>query len=253
MRNIFYPFLLIFFASCGAVNYYQIYKTMPQAGIVFQDKIVFEDNNCIVTYNLWSNGGDMGFIIFNKTQGDLKLHLDNSFFILNGVAHPYFQNRTFTKSTSHGIAVSSGSVSNSVKGRRSESIGLSSSSSVAYNEQPEIIIPGGTQIVISEFLVTSGRYVDCDLPKFPKSGAKAFLKYDESDSPFVFSNLLTYSTVKDTVRFENKFFVNEIGNYASTELFHRVDTTSCGVRRQVPKLEFRNTPSNEFYISYSKK
>jgi hypothetical protein len=84
--------------ACGGVDtYYQVYKTSN--GLQQKESVLtYEDENCIVTYNLWSDGGNVGFNFENKTDKDIYLDLDKCFFILNGEAYNYFRNRTLAKS-----------------------------------------------------------------------------------------------------------------------------------------------------------
>ena len=252
MKNIITPLIALLLTSCAVTNYYQVYKATPENGAIVNDRIVFEDSNCIVDYNLWSSGGDVGFRIYNKTQQDLNVYLDRSFFVLNGVAFRYFLNRTFSKSSSYGAAVTTLRNPYFWNQPSSQTLGANSSSGATYEEQPVMIVPPKTLIYISEYAVTNSRFTDCDLPKYPAFGAAAVLKYDMNNSPFVFSNLITYSTTSDTVRMENKFYVNEIGNFPSSVLFTKVDTTTCGKKLDIPKYVFKNTSPNVFYINYTR-
>ena len=65
-----------FLASCNSVsNYYQIYKVNPSENIIKKDNLlVFEDENCIVSYDLWQNGGNIGFNVYNKSNKNLYLN-----------------------------------------------------------------------------------------------------------------------------------------------------------------------------------
>ena len=86
MKKLIIPFFTILFASCAVTkNYYQVYKTSLDNGTLTNDKIVFEDKSCSVAYNLWANGGDIGFNIYNKTESDLTVDLTKTFFVLNGI------------------------------------------------------------------------------------------------------------------------------------------------------------------------
>lgn len=252
MKNIIIPLFTLLLTSCAVTNYYQVFKANPEKGTIINDRVLFEDNNCAVYYNLWSNGGDVGFSIFNKTEKDLQVLLNNSFFVLNGVAYKYFQNRTFSKSSSVGLAETSTRYPYFWNQPRVQTLGANSSSSITYGEQSVMTIPPKTFIHISEFAVTNSRHTDCDLPKYPSKGDAIVLKYELANSPYVFSNLITYSTAIDTIRMENKFFVSEIGNFTSTEMTTRVDTSICGKRLAIPKYVFKKTSANEFYIQYSK-
>ena len=92
--------------SC-ATNFYQVYQVTPTANIEANENyLIFEDENCKVSYDLWSNGGNIGFRCFNKTDEDIYLDLEKSYFILNGTAYNYYKNRVFTKSISSGSSES---------------------------------------------------------------------------------------------------------------------------------------------------
>lgn len=82
-------------ASCTK-NYYQVFKVSAENGKISNTKIVFEDKNCSVSYNLWSQKGSSGFSVFNKTENDLIVDLSKTFFVLNGYAYQYSENPEFT-------------------------------------------------------------------------------------------------------------------------------------------------------------
>ena len=62
----------ILFSSCTVKSYYQVYKATPTNNLVTQDKLlVYEDENCKVSYDLWVDGGDIGFEFYNKTDQNI--------------------------------------------------------------------------------------------------------------------------------------------------------------------------------------
>ena len=62
------------FTSC--VSYVQVYKTAPSDKLVLKNNLlVFEDENCKVSYNLWDAGGNVGFQFFNKTDKKVLIGL----------------------------------------------------------------------------------------------------------------------------------------------------------------------------------
>ena len=252
MKKIILPILTLLFTSCAVTNYYQVYKTNVDNGIVDKNKIVFEDNNCSVYYNLWTEGGNVGFSIYNKTESDLTVYLTKTFFVLNGVAYEYFQNRTFSKSSNSGTTVTSYNYPYYWNYNVAKVAGTSSTSfSTSYIEKPELTIPPKTLINISEYNVTNARYTSCDLVKYPSRKNIKTLKYGKDNSPFVFYNLITYSTKSDTLRLENKFYVSEITNYPSTEIFTDIDTSACGKKLEFPIQVFKNVTPGKFYVKYT--
>jgi hypothetical protein len=252
MKKIVFCSFLLFLSSCSVQVYYQIFKTDSENSLITKDKILFEDNHCAISYNLWSKGGDPGFSIYNKTTNDLTIHLNKSFFILNGVAFEYFKNRTFSKSTNNGTTVISYSYPFYWPYNVTKVAGTNSASfSTSYIEKPELTIPPKTLITITEYTITDKRFNSCDLPKFPTKKRIKTLKFDKTNSPFVFYNRITYSTKNDTLIFENKFHVNEITNYPSSVIFSSIDTSSCGKKLDIPKRVFKNESPDKFYIKYS--
>ncbi len=249
-------YLLILFTliltSCSESNYYQIFKTNSENGIEINKQIVFEDSNCLVYYNLWQEGGDIGFSIFNKTEKELIIHLNKSFFVLNDVAYAYFQNRSYTKSSSTGTSLSTYNYPYYWNYNISKVTGsVSSGFATTYIEKPELIIPPKTFINISEFNITNTRYANCDLIKYPSLKNIKTLKFSKENSPFRFYNTISYSTISDTIRFENRFYVSEITNIPSSEMYREIDKTACGKKLDFPIWTIKDLSPDRFYIKYS--
>lgn len=88
-------------SSCVSNSYYQVYKVSPIGKTMKSDSsLVYEDNNCKISYNLWKDGGDMSFYFHNKTEDNIYLDLGESFFVLNGISYDYFKDRTFASTSS---------------------------------------------------------------------------------------------------------------------------------------------------------
>jgi|SRR5690554_1774222 len=260
----------LIFCACKPKVYYQVYKATPTESLVIeQNALVYEDENCEVTYNLWSNGGDVGFSFYNKTDKDIFLSMDESYFILNGVAHDYFRDRTFLSATTFGTTDSRGaSASTSLTGfnffnllltnrgeanRRLEVMN-SSENSVTFKEQSVICIPPRTFKYITEYNITNTLYRDCDLFRYPKKSQVVTKRFYESESPIVFSNRLSY-TVGDSnelIKFENKFYVSEITNYPEKEITADEYTEFCGERSKEKSNYFKDVSADKFYIRYVK-
>jgi uncharacterized protein YxeA len=73
MKKILLPILTLLFTSCAiTTEFYQVYKTNIDNGIINKNEIVFEDNNCKVYYNLWNARGDRfesSILHTNKVRG----------------------------------------------------------------------------------------------------------------------------------------------------------------------------------------
>lgn len=247
MKSAFYS-VLLFLTSCAAPNYYQVYKSTTEEGVLSNDYISFEDENCIIHYNLWEEGGDPGFYIYNKTETDIILDLTKSFFVLNNVSYEYFQNRTFSQSTSSGTSHSGRTYFYSSSLSTTNTTGHSTS----YAEKPAITIPSGTMINISEFQISNSRYINCELPRFPSRKAIKTATFDRNTSPFIFRNLISYIIKNDTVRFENRFFVSEVTNLPESQAFTYIYKSPCGKKLETPIKAFKDILPNKFYVKYTR-
>jgi hypothetical protein len=246
------PLIAFVMSSCAVSNYYQVYKTTPENGTISANKIVFEDNNCTVTYDLWNEGGNVGFTIANKSENDLTVMLSKTFFILNGMAYEYYQNRTFSKSSNTGASWSNYYVPLYRNPALENLTGsLSESYSTAYIEKPELTIPPKTMVNISEYKLANTTFKHCDLEEYPNRKEVKAMVFNKENSPFRFYNLITYSVKGDTIRMENKFYVSEITNYPSTMMYTEIDTDACGNKLYYPISAIKKGNPDKFYIKYN--
>ena len=77
-------------ASCAQTYHFvQVFETKSsnQSTPIKQQSggLVYEDDECLVFYSLWANGGDASFGIYNKTDQIMYVDLSKSFFIRNGI------------------------------------------------------------------------------------------------------------------------------------------------------------------------
>ncbi len=257
--------------SCNVTsNYYQIYKTSTSENLVKKgDFLVFEDENCSVTYNLWNDGGNVGFKIYNKSNKNLYLNLEESFFVFNGVANNYYKNRVFSNSVNSGSMYSSGAMaSKSVTGYNflnllqtnkvavSSNTGTvnSSGQSVSYNEEKIVSIPPKTSKYVVEYSINNSLYRDCDLYKYPTKKQINTKSFTKSDSPFVFSNKISYymDSPDKLIKFDNSFFVSEIANYPESEAFYSKTDENCGQKSMTKSYYFNDKSPDKFYVKYVK-
>ncbi|TAH42927.1 MAG: hypothetical protein EYC69_03630 [Bacteroidetes bacterium] len=246
MKKSLLPLFLIFLASCGTTNFYQVYKAKAEGGKTTGKEIVFEDEYCRVSYNLWSPGGNVGFSFYNKTDEDLTIDLSRTFFVLNGFTFDYFQDRVYSTSSSSGVSVASPYYSVGSNVAR----GTSFSSSTSYNEKEQRIVPLGVSVQISEFEIVESRYINCDLKKFPTRNKVKTISFDKSNSPFKFQNLITYTAKGTDYRMDNSFYVVEVTNYPPSMVVHKVYKSECGTNLQTPFYEFSEISADKFYLEY---
>lgn len=249
MKKILIIILTFMLASCSVTNYYQVFKVATDIGKINKSNIFFEDKNCIVKYDLWSEGGNIGFDFFNKTDNDIVVDLSKTFFVINGVAYEYFQNRTFSNSSTNATSVTSNNylISSKLTGTNI------SSQSISRMEKSFITIPSKTIVYISEFRISKSQYFNCSLEVYPSKNKIKPLIFDSLSSPFVFSNLITYKTKNDSTRMENKFYVNEITNIPYSQMVVEINKDKCGNTLVFPIKTFKNETPDKFYIHYENK
>lgn len=262
--------IAVLLTSCVTTSFYQVYTTVPSDKSIIKDNyLVYEDENCKVSYNFWSEGGNIGFHFYNKTDNDIYLNLNKCYFVLNGVAYDYFKNRVYTHSTSSGATTSrSATTSKSVTGinyldllqtnriQATSIAGLVTSSeySISYNEEKVVCIPSKTSKIITEYSINDNLYRDCDLFKYPTKKQVKSKSFSKSDSPIVFSNIITYTVEQSEkqVRFENEFYVSEISNYPESEMFNSKYDEFCGQISATMTRYYKNVSPDKFYIKYTK-
>lgn len=270
-KNIlFFALIAMMLTSCVS-TYFQVYKAVPSDKLVVKDSLlVYEDESCKVSYNLWGEGGNIGFQFFNKTDKNIYLNLEESFFILNGVSYDYYRNRVFTSSTSSGATTSRGATATkSVTGLNyldliqtnrisaTNTVGLMTSSgfSVSYNEKKIVCIPSKTSKIISEYNINESIFRDCDLFKYPTKKQVKTKTFSKEQSPLVFSNRIAY-TIGQTdsfIKFENEFYVTEISNYPESEMFESKYDEFCGQISPIKTKYFKNASADRFYIKYTRR
>lgn len=270
-KNLLFIVIVAFaFTSCKSSFYYQVYKTEASQGMIDKgNKIAYEDENCIVSYNLWEDGGNMGFIFTNKTNKDIFLNLEQSYFILNDISYNYYQDRVFTSAVSSGVSKSNSATSSrsmvglnylnlfqANKASVSNNVGIvsSSGSSISYNEQKIVCIPSNTSKIINEYNIATSLIRDCNLLRYPSRNKIRTIHFSKNESPLVFSNRITYALEDSSkfIKFENEFYVTEITNYPEKELIEKKYDEFCGEKNVEKVGYFKNTSPYKFFIKYTK-
>lgn len=227
-------FVALFLSSCSSNYYYQVYKVDPVKDIEYKsNSLIYENDDCIVYYNLWENGGNIGFNFYNKTSKNLYLNLKESFFILNGEAFDYYKNRVYTNKLSQK---------------------LSSEFVISYNEPDIICIPAYSSKNIAEYDINNVLYRDCDLYRFPSKKQVKTVSFNKENSPFVFSNRIAYyiDSKENSTHFENEFFVTEITNYPENQVIEERPELFCEQEGKKEMKFFKNETPFQFYIRYNK-
>lgn len=269
IRKLLYAISIgLLMTSCATTSFYQVYNVKPnQETIQKTENLFFEDENCKISYNLWANGGNIGFNIYNKTNENIYVNLNESNFVLNGFAYDYYKNRTFTTSESKSASdskTSTGSVAviginvydniqtNQVKSSSSANISSSVGYAVTVKEDSIICIPAKTTKRISEYSINNTLIRNCDLFKYPSRKTIKTKSYSIEQSPLIFSNIITYKAKGERITVKNEFYVSEITNYPATEFFEYKYDEYCGQKSKSKTKYYKFYDTDKFYIKYSK-
>ena len=251
-------------------TFYQVYNVKPDNQLENKDRaLVYEDLNCKVTYHLWSENGNIGFIFYNKTDKDIFLNLDKSFFIKNGIAYPYFKNRTIASTNSIGSThIIGGTTSISVTGMNYFDLiqtnrlnstnaikySIGSGYSISYTEEKIICIPSKASRIIVEYSINDELIRDCNLFKYPTKRQINSVFFSEESSPLKFYNRIVFNLKdsQESIVLENHFFISEIKNYPESEMIDEVFEEYCGKKSNISTQYSKHYAPYKFYIKYSK-
>ena len=268
-KLIVFVLAVVILTGCKPTTFYQLYNVASsQKTIKKQDTgFEYENKDCKINYNLWSASGDIGFVFHNKTSKSITLNLDECFFIQNGFAEDYYQNRIFTNTKGRQISQSnslgaskqitginlSGYLQTNGASASVNSTGtLKSENSISYEERPKVTVPAGSSKYIRGFILNSELIRDCDLIRYPKSKKSSSLNFSEKDSPLQFENIISYTLADKKVTTKNQFYVSNITNYTSSSFFDYKTVEFCGDKSYNQKKIFKFYDLNKFYVKYSK-
>lgn len=284
MKNIIFLSLVLLFSSCSTL-YYQVYTVKSDNVKEQNNALVYENDDCQIIYNLWSDGGRSGFIFFNKTDKNIFVDLNKCFFIKNNKAYDYFFNRSSTLSQTNEImAYGSASlkfgeyfdadkytfinsiydpeiISRSASVAKTKGASSSFTKGISYKEKDIICIPPKSFKEINEYLI-SNEVLLIDAGKmFPYKTPYKFT-FDELNTPLKFSNAICYFMDNDNdYIINNDFYVESIENHSEKsfikkEKYNKGDWelySESYVREKKPvyyRYFFTVSGPNKFYISY---
>ena len=236
MKNIIFLSLILLFSSCSTL-YYQVYTGKSDNVKEQNNALVYENDDCQIIYNLWSDGGRSGFIFFNKTDKNIFVDLNKCFFIKNNKAYDYFLNRSSALSQTNEImAYGSASlkfgeyfdadkytfinsiydpeiISRSASVAKTKGASSSFTKGISYKEKDIICIPPKSFKEINEYFISNEVLIE-DGKMFPKKEPYKFT-FDELSTPLKFSNVICYfmDNNNDYI-INNDFYVESIENHS---------------------------------------
>lgn len=255
--------------SCNPSIYYQVCTVSSTLDKNSSGAYVFQNSDCQVSYDFWSDGGDSGFIFTNNTDSIVYVNLANSFYIMNGLAYDYFHRRRISSASGSSLSVSGstmgtvhgywnnwnflnpkirGSVSNSL----SKETVVSSSQSITFVEKPVVAIPPHSSKIIAEYPIMSLPYRECEFSEYPSKNKPYELTFNIEDSPVKFSNYISYSignSAEEKV-IENDFYVENIKNIHYDDAVGKVVTGCEGDLYREKVSMFKIKSPVKFYVPY---
>lgn len=267
-KLVFISLLTVLGLTSCVTNYYQVYEVKSSNLVQKENSLVYENNDCKILYNLWSEKGSLQFIFENKTDKDLFLDMNQTFFIKNKAAYNYYNNRTYQTqsfaSIDHGYSTGNIFWSNGnfwpsqyilkIGVNNKASIGLATG--ISTKESEYVCIPANSFKVFNYFNINPEFIITCDKDKdFPKK-QYTLNTFNEQDSPLTFRNRISYSFDKNgssLQQVENSFWLYSVKNYSYKDALEKVK-----VRRGCSSIieneyYFKIGGPNQFYKTYRKK
>lgn len=266
-KYLFLILLVALLSSCSITSYYQICKVSSNLPTSANGSYEYKNSACDISYDFWTDGGSVSFIVTNNTNEILYIDLSKSFLIKNGIAYDYFLNRTKSSTASIASSQSSGAtgtalgywnyfgkkIPGSITASSASSIGSQKSSSVAFEEKPVIAIPPHAAKVFSEYAIMNNHFKDCDLYESPSKKEQASMSFNLSNTPVTFTNYICYRVGNSgTDNFiENSFYVSEVSNQHPDATFKKIDIGCPSDEYKTKESVFIKTSPKEFFIKYT--
>lgn len=253
--------------SCSPSMFYQLYKVDSDGLEQKNNQLTFENEHCVISYDLWSEKGDMSFVLYNKTDKDMYIMMPQSFFIQNGMAYDYYTNAVSTsrqvsqvdRSATLGSAFAETSIMGGLWGAgKSATIGhsLTTENSTTTKEMAVVCIPPKAKKYFKGFNLVEAAHKDCDdyMLNYPKKVSDA-ITFGKDDSPWKFRNRIAYTFDQEAKNYkyiENELWVSYLQNYTYTAMQEQIKETPCELNYQVTRTILLNQAPNAFYNIYTK-
>lgn len=268
---LFASLMLALFVSCAEKNYYQVYDITSNDVSLSEGILVYDNSDCRITYNMWSEGGNLSFLVQNKTDKNLYVVLPQSFFILNGVANDYYSEMTYTRAVTNSAELSasrqvsvSGFLTNGIYWYPSHigrvygaSIGTSTTEGVQIKESPLTCVPPKSAKLVYGYNISDHIYKDCDNYKFNyPSRVSPSIGYQEGTTPVKFRNRIAYTfdekTYSDIKYIDHSFWMSSLQNYSEKAALDKLKYEECETSSKKSLKSFTMSSPNRFYNIYNK-
>lgn len=198
-----------FTTACSPVYNYQVFTVKGEKDVKTPE---FENADIKITYDLWTNFGQLGLTIQNKTNAPLFIDLSQCALVINDVTVPIFMPSSY--SSSGAIASSKSSSYVNYSGYLvSPSYSAGSSVSRTIHNMPSIFLPANSKTV-GIYLQggMAGKYTAPDF-KLKRSEDAKSVAFKIDNSPYRYRLVLGYSNKKDLddiTYIEDSFWIESI-------------------------------------------
>ena len=261
--------LLALLISCATEKYYyQVYEIASQDVSQKENVLCFENADCRITYNLWSIGGNLSFLIHNKTAKNLYIVMPQSFFILNGVANDYYSESSYSHSVTNSAALASsnqlsisGFLTNGyywypsrLSRQIGSSIGTSITETVETKEVAYVCVPPKSAKFIRGFNLSDHIYKDCNNSNenYPRM-TSSVVRYTQDDTPLSFRNRIAYTFTEQSSEInyiEHRFWLSSLQNYSEKAAFSKQKIEECETKARKVQRSFTMYSPSKFYNRY---
>jgi hypothetical protein len=261
-------FLALFTSCATEKDYYQVYEVQSQDVTQKENVLSYENADCQITYNLWSEGGNLSFLIHNKADKNLYIVMPQSFFILNGVANDYYSESSYSQSVTKSSALAASnqlSVSrfltngyywypSRLSRQFGASVGMSTTETIETKEAAFVCIPPKSAKFIRGFNLSDHIYKDCDnsAQNYPKK-TSSIVSYTKEDTPLSFRNRIAYTfndQSSDVNYVEHEFWLSSLQNYSGKAAIMKQKIEECETKVKKVQRNFTMYSPNKFYNRY---
>lgn len=262
-------FIALCLTSCSK-TFYQVYEVNSDNMTHEDNSLVYENEDCQVMYNLWSENGAVSFIFMNKTDKDIFINLGQTFFIVNSKAYDYYTEATTTiqQSVQAAATIYDGnridlrydgpwsaslySYSQLNKLKKKVTVGKN----VSVKEQEIVCIPAKSYKMFCKCSISPLYYQACIKNiDYPKKSAKV-KSYTSETTPLRMYNRIAYGFTKNSLadkHIENDFWLSSITNYSEKAIIEKKkEKTDCYSEFEENVYTFKIGGPEKFYIKYNK-
>ena len=226
MQIIILYFILVIIISLlsSCITYMQVQQMSTSENVKMVDHTLqYEDDNCVIYYYLWSEGGNPSFVFYNQSDSNIYLDLASCFFIRNGVAFDYYLQREYgvSESQANVSAARVGGMQTDWVFGQQQGVRIGDytmamvnerSRSMVISEKQVLTIPARSMRRISEYDWLNGLYTGCNLNVKPEQGVKSDVTFTRDNTPLVVENRLQYEIEGVQHQVEHEFYLSKVTN-----------------------------------------